>query len=81
MPRLQLHLKKKGAFKVTEKTGGGAGPVGAAFLQSLSSLTRRFNQASLPQLYQPPPAAAPGGAWAVCRWVVGGWRACTLVLT
>eukprot|EP00775_Hariotina_reticulata_P006654 gene6654-6879_t len=54
----KLHIKNKAGFKPTEKTGAGGaiGPTAqlqSALLNRLTSLTRRFNQATLPQLYQP----------------------------
>jgi hypothetical protein len=61
----KVHIKKKAGFKPTEKTGGGGATGATAQIQSalmhrLTSLTRRFNQATLPQLYQP--QVAPAGA-------------------
>lgn len=63
----KVHIKKKAGFKATEKTGGGAGGGNAAaalqsmLLNRLTSLTKRFNQAQLPQLYvaQPQPSGKP----------------------
>ena len=59
----RLGLKAKAGFKVTEKTQGGgqAGTAAAQLLQSrllnrINSLTRGFNQATVPQLYSVPPA-------------------------
>lgn len=52
----KIHIKKKAGFKPTEKTQGAAGSTAQiqnALMQRLTSLTRRFNQATLPQLYQP----------------------------
>jgi hypothetical protein len=51
----KVHIKKKAGFKPTEKVqGASAFPVHAAFLARLTSLTRRFNEATLPQLYEAP---------------------------
>jgi hypothetical protein len=59
----KLHIKKKAGFKPTTKTSTGAAgapppldgaaefPVQTAVLARLTSLTRRFNQATLPHLY------------------------------
>jgi hypothetical protein len=60
----KVHIKKKAGFKPTEKTGGGGATGATAQIQSalmhrLTSLTKRFNQATLPQLYQP--QVAPAG--------------------
>uniref|UniRef100_A0A383V9F4 Glycosyltransferase 2-like domain-containing protein n=1 Tax=Tetradesmus obliquus TaxID=3088 RepID=A0A383V9F4_TETOB len=59
----KVHIKKKAGFKPSEKTGAGGATGATAQIQSalmhrLTSLTRRFNQATLPQLYQPQPAPA-----------------------
>jgi hypothetical protein len=65
----KVHLKKKAGFKVTQKTQAAANPslqIQNAFMSRLTSFTRRFNQAQLPQLYAP--QAQPAGAWgAGCR--------------
>jgi hypothetical protein len=66
----KVHIKKKAGFKPTEKTGGGGATGTTAQIQSalmhrLTSLTKRFNQATLPQLYQP--QVAPAGTWQSCR--------------
>lgn len=83
----KVHIKKKAGFKPTEKTtGGGAGagaagaavPVQAAFLARLTSLTRRFNGAALPQLYDGTQQAATAGA---CVCVDGCWSDCDPLLT
>jgi hypothetical protein len=64
----KVHIKKKAGFKPTDKTqapgGGAAGgfPVQAAFMARLTSLTRRFNQERLPQLYDAPVVVQPTGA-------------------
>jgi hypothetical protein len=56
----KVHIKKKAGFKPTEKTGGGAtAQIQSALMHRLTSLTKRFNQATLPQLYQP--QVAPAG--------------------
>jgi hypothetical protein len=60
----KVHIKKKAGFKPTEKMGGGGATGATAQIQSalmnrLTSLTKRFNQATLPQLYQP--QVAPAG--------------------
>ncbi|GBF89253.1 six-hairpin glycosidase [Raphidocelis subcapitata] len=65
----KVHIKKKAGFKPTDKTqapaGGGPGgpgfPVQAAFMARLTSLTRRFNQERLPQLYEAPIVVQPAG--------------------
>jgi hypothetical protein len=66
----KLHLKQKAGFKATEKTqgGGAAGASAAALIQSrllnrLNSLTKGFNQATVPQLYSTPPV--PTSEWAL----------------
>ena len=54
----KLHIKKKAGFKVTVKAGG-PGPalqMQATFMSRLNSLTRRFNQATVPTLYSQAPA-------------------------
>ena len=76
----KVRIKKKSGFKATDKKvgalppgqAGAAGyPVQAAFMARLTSLTRRFNQAALPQLYEPQ-AQTTGGAG-------GTWRGALLV--
>jgi hypothetical protein len=59
----KVHIKKKAGFKPTDKTQAAANPfpVQTAFMARLTSLTRRFNQNHLPQLYEPtvlPPSGA-----------------------
>lgn len=52
----KVHIKKKAGFKPTEKKQGAGGStvlLQSALLSRLTSLTKRFNQAALPQLYQP----------------------------
>eukprot|EP00879_Flechtneria_rotunda_P011197 GHRR01011695.1.p1 GENE.GHRR01011695.1~~GHRR01011695.1.p1 ORF type:complete len:695 (+),score=198.24 GHRR01011695.1:342-2426(+) len=55
----KVHIKKKAGFKPTEKsTGGPTGPTAQlqlALMNRLTSLTKKFNQATLPHLYQPQP--------------------------
>lgn len=62
----KVHIKKKAGFKPTDKTQM-ANPslqIQTAFMSRLTSLTRRFNQGTLPQLYVP--HAQPAGARAPC---------------
>ncbi|KAI8463876.1 MAG: nucleotide-diphospho-sugar transferase [Monoraphidium minutum] len=57
----KVHIKKKAGFKPTDKTSA-ANPslqIQTAFMARITSLTRRFNQATLPQLYAP--HASPAG--------------------
>lgn len=51
----KVHLKKKAGFKPTDKTQNvnPALQIQTAFMSRLTSITRRFNQAQLPQLYEP----------------------------